>query len=503
MRRRPGRSAGVAGSVAGTFTYTPAAGTVLPVGNNQTLSVTFTPTDTTDYTSATATVTISVTAPPPVGLSPQGGHDDRRQLDQHLRHAGLRGHRQRHQPSLLRHRHPQRPVHLYLGQQLHRPRALQDAGGTGRIAAAWYSTTSFTVDVDITDGNTHNLELYFVDWDNTGRSETVKISNPSNGTVLNTQTVSSFHSGVYLDYAVSGNILITITKTAGSNAVLNGLFFDPSSATKSTPTITWANPANIVYGTALSTTQLDATASVPGTFSYSAPVGTVLKAGNNQTLSVTFTPTDTTDYTTTTATALINVTQATPTITWANPASIVSGTALSSTQLDATSSWTVAGVAGSVAGTFTYTPAAGTVLPVGNNQTLSVTFAPTDTTDFTSATATVTISVTAASGPSASFLKEDTTTEGNWINTYGSQGYEVIGNATSLPSYATVTPSGQSHLHLGQQHHRPPRSPGRRRHWPYRRRLVFHNQFHRRRQYHRRQYPQPRTLLRRLGQHRP
>ena len=46
--------------------------------------------------------------------------------------------------------------------------------------------------------------------------------------MLNTQTVSSFHSGVYLDYAVSGNILITITKTAGSNAVLNGLFFDPA-----------------------------------------------------------------------------------------------------------------------------------------------------------------------------------------------------------------------------------------------------------------------------------
>ena len=36
-------------------------------------------------------------------------------------------------------------------------------------------------------------------------------------------------------------------------------------------------------------------------------------------------------------------TQATPTITWANPADITYGTALSATQLDATSSWTVAG----------------------------------------------------------------------------------------------------------------------------------------------------------------
>ena len=47
------------------------------------------------------------------------------------------------------------------------PRALQDAGGTGRIAACWYSATSFTVDVDLTDGQTHDLELYFLDWDST------------------------------------------------------------------------------------------------------------------------------------------------------------------------------------------------------------------------------------------------------------------------------------------------------------------------------------------------
>jgi len=44
-------------------------------------------------------------------------------------------------------------------------------------------------------------------------------------------------------------------------------------------------------GTELSGVQLDATASVPGTFVYTPPVGTVLSAGT-QTLSVTFTPAD-------------------------------------------------------------------------------------------------------------------------------------------------------------------------------------------------------------------
>ena len=95
------------------------------------------------------------------------------------------------------------------------PRALQDASGSGRIAACWYSATSFTVDVNLTDGQTHDLELYFLDWDSTARSETVQISNASTGAVLNTETVTSFHSGVYLDWAVSGNVDITVTHWPG------------------------------------------------------------------------------------------------------------------------------------------------------------------------------------------------------------------------------------------------------------------------------------------------
>ena len=51
---------------------------------------------------------------------------------------------------------------------------------------------------------------------------------------------------------------------------------------KATPTISWSNPANIVYGTALGGTQLDATASVAGTFAYAPASGTVLKAGNGR-----------------------------------------------------------------------------------------------------------------------------------------------------------------------------------------------------------------------------
>jgi len=164
--------------------------------------------------------------------------------------------------------------------------------------------------------------------------------------------------------------------------------------TQTTPTITWATPAAITQGTALSSTQLDASSGgVAGTFVYTPAAGTVLPAGT-QTLSVTFTPSDTADYTSATASVslVVNATnKTTPTITWATPAAITYGTALSSTQLDASASTS----AGNVAGTFTYTPAAGAIVPAGS-QTLSVSFTPTDTADYNSASGSVTLTVNKA-----------------------------------------------------------------------------------------------------------
>ena len=151
---------------------------------------------------------------------------------------------------------------------------------------------------------------------------------------------------------------------------------------KATPTITWANPTNITYGTALSGTQLNATASVPGSFVYTPASGTVLNAGNGQALHVDFTPTDSGNYNNASKDATINVLKAAPTINWSNPADITYGTALSSTQLNATASAVVNSSTVIVTGTFTYTPPSGTMLSSGNSQTLHVSFAPTDTTNY-------------------------------------------------------------------------------------------------------------------------
>lgn len=53
-------------NVPGVFVYVPPAGTILPAGNNQLLSTTFTPADTNTYAAATKSVSITVTNPPPV-----------------------------------------------------------------------------------------------------------------------------------------------------------------------------------------------------------------------------------------------------------------------------------------------------------------------------------------------------------------------------------------------------------------------------------------------------
>lgn len=162
----------------------------------------------------------------------------------------------------------------------------------------------------------------------------------------NNSIIAPTEVGSYIVNASLSNAYYSATATNGTMII-----------SQATPTITWATPSAIIYDTALSGAQLDATASfngntVAGTFIYAPDIGTILSVGT-QTLSTTFTPTDNKNYTNASNSVTINVKQATPTITWSNPANISYGTALSSIQLNA---------AASVAGTKLYTPSNGTVL---------------------------------------------------------------------------------------------------------------------------------------------
>ena len=105
-------------------------------------------------------------------------------------------------------------------------RALQTTpGSSSRVAATYYSPTSFTVALSLTDGQAHKISAYLLDWDSAGRSEEVDVLDATTGTVLNTQTVSSFAGGDYLTWTITGNVTLRFTDLSGPNAVLEGLFF--------------------------------------------------------------------------------------------------------------------------------------------------------------------------------------------------------------------------------------------------------------------------------------
>ncbi|MCG3147259.1 MAG: hypothetical protein PCFJNLEI_00698 [Verrucomicrobiae bacterium] len=158
---------------------------------------------------------------------------------------------------------------------------------------------------------------------------------------------------------------------------------------KATPVITWNNPADISYGTPLSSTQLNATSGgVAGSFVYTPASGTVLNAGDGQTLSVQFTPSDTANYNTPAVkTVTINVGKVTPTVSpWPTASGITFGQALSAS--------TLSGGSASVAGGFAFTP--DTTIPGAGTYSAPVTFTPSDTANYTTVAGTVNVTVAKA-----------------------------------------------------------------------------------------------------------
>ena len=112
-------------------------------------------------------------------------------------------------------------------------RALQTASGTTtRIASTFYSTgTSFNINVKITDGKTHKVSLYLLDWDTTQRAQTISLLDANTRAVLDTETFASFQNGEYASWTVAGNVIIQVQRNAGYNSVVAGIFFDPATTT--------------------------------------------------------------------------------------------------------------------------------------------------------------------------------------------------------------------------------------------------------------------------------
>ena len=198
---------------------------------------------------------------------------------------------------------------------------------------------------------------------------------------------------------------------------------------KATPTVTWATPSAITYGTALSATQLNATGSVPGTIVYSPASGTTPSVGTS-TLTATFTPTDTANYNGASRTVSLVVSKATPTVTWETPSGISYGNALSETQLNATAS---------VAGAIVYSPASGTTPGVGTS-TLTATFTPTDTANYNGASGTVSLVVSKAT-PSLTWATPSAITYGTALSATQLNATASVAGAIVYSPASGTTPS--------------------------------------------------------------
>lgn len=106
-------------------------------------------------------------------------------------------------------------------------RALQLPSGTMRTAATWYGATSFTIDVNVTDGTSHRLAVYGLDWDRQGRTQTIEVIDAATGALLDRQESGAYGAGKYWVWRVTGKVRLRFTRTAGPSPAIAGIFVDP------------------------------------------------------------------------------------------------------------------------------------------------------------------------------------------------------------------------------------------------------------------------------------
>jgi hypothetical protein len=101
-------------------------------------------------------------------------------------------------------------------------RALENPEATTRAATTYFDASQILLKLTFTTAYAGNLELYAVDWDKRGRREMITVNGQ-------TATLSSdFSEGAWVSFpinvAAGGHVVITVDQTAGTNAVLSGIF---------------------------------------------------------------------------------------------------------------------------------------------------------------------------------------------------------------------------------------------------------------------------------------
>ena len=126
-------------------------------------------------------------------------------------------------------------------------RALQRADGNGRRAATWFNqaTGAFDIAVDVPAGKQYDLDLYFTNYDNNPREQTVQLVKRDGTPFAPSVAVSNFVEGQWVGWTIDEPVTVQVRKTSGNNTVMSGLFLSEVAVTDTTaPTVAaTANPA--------------------------------------------------------------------------------------------------------------------------------------------------------------------------------------------------------------------------------------------------------------------
>jgi hypothetical protein len=366
------------------------------------------------------------------------------------------------------------------------PRALLKVQGqfssTERVESYYAALSSMSFQVNTSDNLTHRIALYFCDYNNTGASVTVNALDTPTGNVLNTQVLASYAGGVYLIYNYQGTITFQVVNNVQTAfppaATLAALFWGGSGgpptggSTGPAPTITITTPgAGTVSGTVSISSSISDSATITGVqYKYNGSnLGAVQTIGPNYTYSwnttqtsnggpfaLTAVLTDNANSPTTSAGVMITVNNqaapVAPTIT-INP---VNSTVSGNVTLNATVSASVTKVqyfldnvalSGVLTSPFSFTWNTTTTSNGAHTITATASTAANVTANATGVPVNVN-NVTSPTGNTVTFLRQDTTTLGNWKGSYGQDGVYMAQITYSAPSYASFNPDNEGEVVL-------------------------------------------------------
>jgi hypothetical protein len=103
------------------------------------------------------------------------------------------------------------------------PNSLQQSRDGGRVLSGWSSPTNFTMDLNLSDGQNHEVAFYFWDWNNAGRVQRVDLVDATTANLLDRRTVAAFTNGQWWVWQVNGHVQFQITNLAGPDCLANAL----------------------------------------------------------------------------------------------------------------------------------------------------------------------------------------------------------------------------------------------------------------------------------------